>query len=80
MTFPKQFPPEDFLKVLSKDSWQKTREIADKVGCKNKLVTDTLLNMPEVEWRWTAGGKQGTREWRLKNGTIRRLLQTKRRV
>jgi len=67
MTFPKQFPTEDFLKVLSKDSWQRTRGIADKIGCKNKLVTDTLLNMPdEVEWRWAKGGKQGTREWRLK--------------
>lgn len=25
-----------------------------------------LLQMPEVEWQWTKGGKQGTREWRLK--------------
>lgn len=67
MTFKKEFPPEDILKVLFKDSWQKTREIADKVGCKNRLVTNTLLNMPdEVEWQWTRGGKQGTREWRLK--------------
>jgi len=42
-------------------------EIADKVGCQNKLVTDTLLSMPEeVEWQWTKGGKEGTREWRLK--------------
>jgi len=22
--------------------------------------------MPEVEWRWTKGGKTGTREWKLK--------------
>lgn len=66
MTFKKEFPTEDILKVLFKDDWQKTREIADKVGCKNRLVTDTLLCMPEVEWQWTKGGKQGTREWRLK--------------
>ncbi|MEN6293600.1 MAG: hypothetical protein ABFD07_16495 [Methanobacterium sp.] len=66
MTFKKQFPKEGFLKALSSD-WQKTREIAHKVGCKNKLVTDTLLKMEEVEWRWTSGGKTGTREWRVKN-------------
>lgn len=64
MTFKKQFPKEDFLKALSLD-WQKTREMADKVGCKNRLVTDTLLSMPDkVEWQWTKGGKEGTREWR----------------
>lgn len=65
MTFKKQFTKEDFLKVLSSE-WQKTREIADKVGCKNQHATKTLLKMEEVEWRWTSGGKQGTREWRLK--------------
>ncbi len=65
MTFKKQFTEEDFLKALSSE-WQKTREIADKVGCKNLLVTNTLLEMDEVECRWTKGGKQGTREWRLK--------------
>jgi len=64
MKFKKQFQKEDFIKALSSD-WQKTREIADKVGCKNKLVTDTLLSMPDkVEWQWTTGGKTGTREWR----------------
>jgi hypothetical protein len=67
MKFQKQFPKEDFLKALSKTDWLKTREVADKVGCKNKLVTDTLLSMPDdVEWQWTTGGKVGTREWRLK--------------
>lgn len=68
MTFEKQFPKESFLSALSHD-WQKTRGIADKVGCKNRLVTDTLLQMPEVEWRWTKGGKTGTREWRLKESS-----------
>lgn len=65
MTYEKQFSKESFLKVLSSE-WQKTRVVADKVGCGNKLVTITLLEMPEVEWRWTSGGKSGTREWRLK--------------
>jgi hypothetical protein len=65
MTFKKQFQKEDFLKALS-PNFQKTRELAEKVGCKNNLVTITLLKMPEVECRWTSGGKCGTREWRLK--------------
>lgn len=65
MAFKKQFTKQDFLSALSQD-WQKTREIADKVGCKNLLVTNTLLKMEEIEWRWVPGGKQGTREWRLK--------------
>lgn len=47
MTFKKQFPKEDFLNVLSLD-WQKTRAIADKVGCKNLLATNTLLSMYKV--------------------------------
>lgn len=66
MPFKKQFPKESFLSVLSSD-WQKTREISEKVGCSKDLVTKTLLKMEEVEWRWTKGGKQGTREWRLKD-------------
>lgn len=98
--FKKQFPQNKFIKALSFD-WKKTREIADNVGCKNRLVTDTLLNLYDVvfvgwltiplntrmehrlnkktkfcvynsvelvEWQWTKGGKQGTREWRLKKG------------
>lgn len=65
MTFEKQFLRVDFLNALS-SNWQKTRDIAEKVGCKNDLVTKTLLQMPEVEFRWTSGGKCGTREWRLK--------------
>jgi predicted DNA-binding ArsR family transcriptional regulator len=65
MTFEKQFTKDDFLKVLSHD-WQKTREIADKVSCKNRHATNTLLQMEEVEFRWTKGGKSGTREWKLK--------------
>ena len=66
MTFKKQFIKEDFLSALSLD-WQKTREIADKVGCKNRHVTNTLLQMDEVEFRWIKGGKTGTREWKLKD-------------
>lgn len=96
MPFKKQYTKEDFLSALSYD-WQKTREIADKVGCKNLLVTDTLLQMYDivfvgfltiplnrkmklhkktqfcvynsievVEFRWVPGGKEGTREWKLK--------------
>jgi len=65
MPFKKQFQKEDFLSALSSD-WQKTREIADKMGCSKQLVTDTLSKMEEVECRWVKGGKQGTREWRLK--------------
>jgi hypothetical protein len=65
MTFKKQFPQKTFLSTLSHE-WQKTSVIGKKVGCKNKLVTNTLLEMPEVEWRWVKGGKVGTREWRLK--------------
>ena len=65
MAFKEQFTEDDFLSSLSHE-WQKTREIADKVGCKNLLVTNTLLEMDEVEWQWTKGGKTGTREWRLK--------------
>lgn len=47
MTFKKQFKKEDFLKALT-PNFQKTREIADKMGCKNKLVTDTLLQMYRI--------------------------------
>jgi hypothetical protein len=65
MTFQKQFPQKSFLSALS-HKWQKTSDIAKQVGCKNKLVTNTLLEMPEVEWHWVKGGKVGTREWRLK--------------
>jgi len=65
MTFKKQFTKDDFISVLTNE-WQKTREIADKVGCKNQHTTKMLLEMEEVEWRWTKGGKTGTREWRLK--------------
>lgn len=66
MTFKKQFTKEDFLNVLSSD-WQKTRDIAEKIGCKRDNVTNNLLAIPdEVEWQWTKGGKQGTREWRKK--------------
>ena len=64
MAFKKQYTKEDFLNVLSFD-WQKTREIAEKIGCKNDNVTKNLLQMPEVEWKWTKGGKTGTRIWRL---------------
>lgn len=67
MAFKKQFQKEDFIKALSHEC-KKTRDIAEDVGCKNLLVTTTLLSMPdEVEWQWTTGGKVGTREWRLKS-------------
>jgi prolyl-tRNA editing enzyme YbaK/EbsC (Cys-tRNA(Pro) deacylase) len=66
MTFKKQYSKEDFLKALSETNWQKTREIAEKIGCRNDHVTKTLLNMPEVEWRSVKGGREGTREWKLK--------------
>jgi len=64
--FKKQFFNSDFLNVLSNE-WQKTSEIAKKVGCSRAFASKTLLNMEEkVECRWVKGGKQGTREWRLK--------------
>ena len=66
MPFKKQFQKDDFLEVLDNIYWVKTGVIAKKVGTTNTNVTQTLLNFPEVEWQWTKGGKQGTREWRLK--------------
>lgn len=67
MVFKKQYTKEDFINVLSFD-WQKTRSIADKIGCTNDHVTKTLLTYDEVEYRWVPGGRSGTREWRLKEG------------
>lgn len=66
MPFKKQFPKESFISVLSTEEWQKTGLIAEKMGCSRQLVTDTLLKMEEVEFRWVPGGKQGTREWKMK--------------
>jgi hypothetical protein len=66
MTFKKQFPNQLFLDALSTTEWKKTSEIAKKIRCSKDLVTKTLLTFEEVEFRWTSGGKCGTREWRLK--------------
>jgi len=47
MAFKKQYSKEDFLSALSHE-WKKTREIADKVGCKNQHATRTLQNLYDV--------------------------------
>lgn len=68
MTFKKQFPSQLFLDALSSD-WQKTSEIRVKIGCSQKLTKDTLISLFEeglVEWRAVKGGRDGTREWKLK--------------
>ena len=68
MTFKKQFPKSLFLDTLSSE-WQKTSEIRDKVGCSQKLAKETLNSIYEdglVEWKPAKGGREGTREWKIK--------------
>ena len=68
MTFKKQFPKSLFLGALSHE-WQKTSEIRDKIGCSQKLAKETLRSLSEegvIERRTTAGGREGTEEWKLK--------------
>ena len=83
MPFKKQFFQDDFKNALTYE-WQKTAEIAEKVGCTRPFAKKELEKLFDVvlvgklgkycvynavdivESRWVKGGKQGTREWRLK--------------
>ncbi|MDD2299246.1 MAG: hypothetical protein PHG42_08220 [Bacteroides sp.] len=76
--FNKDFLLTNFENALTTE-WQKTGEIAKKVGCCRQTATDSLTlildraeckakksgTIPEVEMKWVPGGKDGTRAWRL---------------
>jgi len=77
IAFNKDFMLVNFEKALTEE-WQRTSEIAKKIGCCRQTATDSLtliLNKaeckakkngtaPEVEMKWVPGGKDGTRAWR----------------